>query len=45
MGAKDIESLLSFADHNRLPNIVYTYYVVSIDANGNSSIPVSVIIN
>jgi YVTN family beta-propeller protein len=31
----------SFADHDRTPGKLYTYYVVSVDAFGNKSIPVS----
>lgn len=32
----------SYLDHNRHPHIAYTYFIVSVDANGNKSDPVSV---
>jgi DNA-binding beta-propeller fold protein YncE len=33
---------LQYYDHDRNPNVTYTYYIVSVDANGNQSAPVSV---
>ena len=33
---------LEYYDHNRQPNIIDSYYIISIDANGNRSIPSSV---
>lgn len=35
---------LKFADHNRHPHIVYTYFVVSVDAKGNVSAPATIAI-
>ena len=33
---------LEYYDHNRQPNIIDSYYIISIDASGNRSIPSSV---
>jgi 6-phosphogluconolactonase (cycloisomerase 2 family) len=33
---------LTFIDHNRKPNVTYTYYVVSADANNNFSTAMSI---
>jgi len=33
-----------FKDHNRKKNTTYTYYIVSVDANGNTSSPVVVVV-
>lgn len=33
---------LIFEDHNRVQGVVYTYYVRSVDSNGNLSTPVSI---
>jgi YVTN family beta-propeller protein len=33
---------LQYYDHDRNPNITYTYYIVSVDASGGQSAPVSV---
>jgi hypothetical protein len=33
---------LQYYDHDRNPNVTYTYYIVSVDASGNQSAPVSV---
>ena len=33
------KKILQFKDHNRRRGIAYTYYIVSIDANGNQSTP------
>lgn len=35
---------LTYADHNRKPGILYTYYVVSVDGSGNLSSPTSITI-
>jgi len=35
---------LQYEDHNRQPNTMYTYYLVSIDGSGNVSAPVSVVV-
>ena len=35
---------LIFEDHNRLPNVMYTYYVVSVDIAHNVSAPISITI-
>lgn len=32
---------LQYLDHNRQPNTSYTYYIVSVDAQGNVSSPIS----
>jgi hypothetical protein len=44
IGTVSASQPLRFADHNRSPGVVYTYYVVSIDANQDSSAPVSVVV-
>ncbi len=36
---------LEFYDHNRQPNIIYSYYIVSVDASGNQSASASVTVN
>ncbi len=33
---------LQYYDHNRQPNVVYSYYIVSVDAYGNISTAISV---
>jgi len=33
---------LQYYDHDRNPNVTYTYYIVSVDASGNQSAPASV---
>ena len=33
---------LNFEDHNRSKNITYTYYIVSVDAQDNNSLPASI---
>jgi DNA-binding beta-propeller fold protein YncE len=33
---------LQYYDHGRQPNVVYSYYITSVDANGNESIATSV---
>ncbi|HLF66891.1 MAG TPA: hypothetical protein VI522_04665, partial [Gammaproteobacteria bacterium] len=33
---------LQFFDHNRVPNVVYTYYLVGTNAVGTTSMPVAV---
>ncbi|HRN78288.1 MAG TPA: YncE family protein [Candidatus Dependentiae bacterium] len=33
---------LQFLDHNRLPNVIYTYYLVGINAAGTTSDPIAI---
>jgi YVTN family beta-propeller protein len=33
---------LQYYDHDRNPNVTYTYYIVSVDASGNQSAPATV---
>jgi hypothetical protein len=35
---------LSYIAHNRKPNTTYSYYIVSVDQNGDHSIPVEITI-
>ena len=35
---------LRFEDHNGLKNVIYTYYIVSVDAQNVSSLPEKIII-
>lgn len=44
IGTVSANKPLRFEDHNRLKNVVYTYYVVSADANNQLSAPASVTI-
>jgi YVTN family beta-propeller protein len=38
-------SALKFVDHNRVANVTYTYYLVSVDSQGDASSAVEVIVN
>ena len=35
---------LNFEDHIRSKNVTYTYYIVSVDAQNNNSLPASITI-
>ncbi|MEI8366251.1 MAG: hypothetical protein WCF65_07510 [Parachlamydiaceae bacterium] len=36
---------LTYQDHNRKKGIAYSYLIISVDANGNQSLPVTIIVN
>ena len=38
-------SVLKFVDHNRVANVTYTYYIVSVDAQADVSTAVEVVVN
>ena len=40
IGTIPATSPLQFYDHNRWPNVMYSYYIIAIDSDGNQS-PVS----
>lgn len=44
IGTVRADQILIFEDHNRKKNVVYTYYIVAVDAQGNASLPVSITI-
>ncbi len=42
IGIVEAGGALYFEDHNRLKNVTYTYYIVSVDAQDNNSLPASI---
>lgn len=43
IGVVEAGKALKYEDHNRAKNVTYTYYIVSVDAQGNNSVPATII--